>query len=78
TRLLLLHGCLAEMKVLQVFRRVQVVLTTDHLFERGTIVIPLKRSADKMNVFIPCGGPDASTDNLPEWVGDVPVSDIVR
>ena len=44
--------------------------------ERGMLVIPIKLHEEEeiFTVFVPCGGPDPETDELPEDVGDIPLS----
>ena len=44
-----------------------IVVSETTTFEPGRLVIPVKEIEDKLQVFIPCGGPDPDTDNLPTW-----------
>lgn len=49
----------------------------DLFFEGGRLVIPLKVNGDTVSVFIPCGGPDPETDQLPSWCRKYSLDDII-
>ena len=52
--------------------------TEDAFLDKGKLLLPIKKVDDKIvKCFIPCGGFDADTDTIPEWVTEVKITDII-
>ena len=46
--------------------------------EKGRLTIPLKEIGEYVKVFIPCGGMDPDTDELPDWCEHYNISEIIE
>lgn len=48
------------------------------ILQPGRLLIPLKENENSTTVFIPCGGPDPDTDEIPSWCKLYDISDIIN
>ena len=44
----------------------------------GRLLLPLKDQGDVITVFIPCGGPDPETDQIPSWCKEYTINDLIN
>ena len=47
-------------------------------FTKGKLVIPIKEKPEVITCFLPCGGLDPETDEIPSWAEDVLITDLFK
>ena len=46
--------------------------------EEGTYAVIIAEKKESFKIFVPCGGPDVDTDEVPSWVNSVRIDEICR